>query len=145
MPASQHEHYPRERARRVRVAVALLVAFFLLSSGLTLQRAWDLKRATAREGDWVTRYHERFDLVKSMLPSQGVIPYVTDYSVGSDEGTIIPQYALAPRILDRDAVQRTQGIVLAVYSNPAFLPSPSAARLRLIADFGNGVKVFRVE
>ena len=145
MPASQHEHYSRERPRRVRVAVALLVAFFLCSSGLTLQRAWDLKRATPREGYWVTQYLERFDVVKPMLPPQGVIPYVTDYSVGSDQGTIIPQYALAPRLLDRDAVQRPQGIVLAVYSNPAFLPSASTARLRLIADFGNGVKVFRVE
>jgi hypothetical protein len=134
-----------ELALRVRVAVVLMVAFFLSSSGVVLQRAWDLKQKTAREGDWVTRYHQRFDAVKSMLPTHGVIPYLTDYSVGSDEGTIIPQYALAPRILDRDAVQRTHGTVLAVYSNPALLPSPSTAKLRLVADFGNGVKVFRVE
>jgi hypothetical protein len=131
--------------RATRVTMMVMLAWFLFSSYRILQRAWELKQTTPREGNWVVQYEQRFDSVKPMLPSRGVIPYLTDLPPGTDEGTLIPQYALAPRLLDRNAPQRTGEIVLANYSNPALLPSASTSRLRLVADFGNGVKAFRVE
>lgn len=98
---------------RVRVGVILLVLFALYSNLQLLTES--LKSGLAIGGnDEVSRYERRFDSVRRMLPSYGVIGYVGDARYNADgslngwamRNWYLAQYTLAPVVLSQTSGHR---------------------------------------
>jgi hypothetical protein len=93
----------------------------------------------------ITAQLARFDAIRAAAPENAVLGYVTDLSEGIAADAMFggAQYALAPRILQRNA---EQDLVLGNFAKPAdFAALGGSHGLRVDRDFGNGVVLYRRE
>jgi hypothetical protein len=106
---------------------------------------------TSQSGDLISGYEKRFTGLKQVLPRNGAVGFLSDvpapFLKGDDvrAGTLyLTQYALSPVV-----VYDTAQVPLVVgnfHSTPH--PSPEllkSLRLRPIANYGNGVALFKRE
>jgi hypothetical protein len=133
---------------RVVAGVLLVLLYVGASSGRWLRRTEAWPSAAAQ--DEISAYDHRFDGVKSLLPSRGVVGYVSDPlspEAAAQPGDttalrhfrryLLAQYALAPRLL----VESTRPEF--VIGNFARDIPPSDPGLQVVRDFGNGVVLYR--
>jgi hypothetical protein len=121
------------------IAVALLTVFAAMKSA-------DESAQQPADPYGVTAGQTRFAAALEMLPSGGVIGYISDMPLGENVGAIAymaAQYALAPRAVL--PVEKTAAEwVLGNFAHPRnFAERGAQAGFRLVRDFGNGVVVYR--
>src|SRR5262245_34437730 len=138
---------------RVRAGVILLVLFALYSN---FQLFTESLRSGLRGGtDEISNYERRFDGVRRMLPSSGVIGYVGD-APKNEDGSVngwamrnwyLAQYTLAPLVLSQ-----TSGHSVYLFNKNPDASDPQdleegdyivqeLVRGGKILNFGNGVKL----
>ncbi len=140
---------------RVKIGIILLVLFALFSN-LRLLTDWIQFDLSFVGQDEVTLYQKRFDEVKKVLPSTGVIGFVTSNrnmaltETSTDGGALrewyMTQYVLAPVI-----VSPTPGHDLILIndkpnsdgSDPDLVTTQITPGGPVVKDFGNGVKLVR--
>ena len=128
---------------RVWIGVLSVIVFALLSSGLALRRALDPPPWTIAQ-DEISRYEGRFHLLRSALPPEGVVGYISEpwrppLDLDWLKGFFLTQYALTPLVVE-DGVAPA----LVIGNFPAGLTSYSPdPTLALVRDFGDGVLLFR--
>jgi hypothetical protein len=126
MPASP------TRTIRTTAAAAILVFGSLLSSGRMIFR-------TPRPGHFdqdsiASRSDQRFAVLKTRLPAEGVVGYVGESSDSATPNYYLTQYALAPLIVDNST---DHPIVIGNF--PSSHASGVPRNLKLVDDLGNGV------
>jgi len=129
---------------RVRIGVLSVIVFALLSSGLALRRALD-PPPWAIAQDEISRYEDRFRLLRSALPPEAVVGYLSEpWRPPNDldwlKGFFLTQYALAP-VIAVDSI--APALVIANFRSAGperYAPDPT---LVLVRDFGDGVLLFR--
>lgn len=97
----------------------------------------------------ISRYEQRFEAAKRILPEYGVIGYRSDCNDITDinclAGFYLAQYAVSPVILDRSP---GHALILGNYSSadPTELESESNTDgMSLLMDSGNGIKLYRMD
>jgi hypothetical protein len=141
-------HSPRWARARIGLAAGLVLLYSAASGFGRARRALE-HRSLAQ--DEITAYEDRFQSLRHTLPSSGVVGYLGDPALGSDDGEeskqtallhfrryLLAQYALAPLLL----VENTDPeLVIGNFEpgTPARVP-PGFAVAR---DFGDGVVLFR--
>jgi hypothetical protein len=138
---------------RVRVGVILTILLALFSN-LQMLSTWALFDLSFVGNDEITLYEKRFDVVRGMLPPNGVVGYVGDplrLEDGSPNGVALrnwylAQYALAPVVLSSSQGHRLFVMNTSAPPNPAPLEKGSFTIQELgfgnkVLDFGNGVKL----
>jgi hypothetical protein len=136
----------RNYPARVRIGVLCIVVFALLSSGMTLGRALDSFLRTTGE-DEISHYEARLRLLKSALPSRGVIGYLSEPGlpplfIDWARGFSLTGYVLAPLIVVNNTAP---ALVIGNFRSPGpghTIPDPTLVPVR---DFGDGVLLFRHE
>jgi hypothetical protein len=139
-------------AVRMRIGLGLLLLFALGSSVRLLARAFDSFR-DLRRPDEITRYEGRFQELRSALPRQARVGYVSGpVSQGPADGDdgprlafkryLLTQYALVPVLVLPDV---RGPLVVGNFGASAGIDSVAARGLTLIRDFGDGVMLFRTE
>jgi hypothetical protein len=131
-------------ALRVTAGVILLLGFVCNGLGRIVADVCDGDDVVQREIDDCD--DTRFEGVKSLLPPHAVVGYLEDEGVwleGHESRFTLVQYALVPRLLVRGAGSEwTVGNFTDPTQPPPQLPGH---RLRLVRDFGNGVRLYRTE
>ena len=84
--------------------------------------------------DIAARSGERFSLLKTRLPVEGVVGYIGESGDSALPDYYVTQYALAPLIVDHSPEH-----ALVVGNFPSSQPSGISPDLRVVQDFGNGV------
>ena len=125
-------------AKRVRVALALLIFLALLSSR-------ELLRLTSHDqagGSEAVAYLRRFDEVKRILPARGVICYMPDphLNPSANKNYFLAQYALAPLVL---RTNRDCDLLLADFPGISPTTRLDDRDYLPVQDFGKGVALFR--
>lgn len=147
-----------DHTARGRVGVILAILFALYSN-LQMLSTWAQFDLSFVGNDEITLYEKRFDVVRGMLPPNGVVGYVGDplkLEDGSPNGAALrnwylAQYALAPVVLSTS--QGDHPLLIMDKSGPpdsAFVGNGGFAIQELgfgnkILDFGNGVKLLSNE
>ncbi len=95
----------------------------------------------------VSRYVQRFEAARRMLPKHGVIGYRSDCSDITNynclEGFYLAQYAVSPIILDRSP---KHALILGNYSDARTNQRESDDDdVNLLMDSGNGVKMYLLD
>lgn len=80
------------------------------------------------------RSDQRFSLVKTRLPAEGVIGYIGEMGDSAVPDYYLTQYALAPLVVDHST-----GHAIVIGNFPSSQPPEIPADLRVVQDFGNGV------
>ena len=120
----------------------MIVFFALLSNGIqffTNCKEFDAKYVG---GDGITAYEKRFDGVKSILPSAGIVGYISDGQPYNME-FFLTQYVLSPIIIDPN--QPREVVIGNFVNRAADFRTVTKMNLALRKDFGNGVKLFNLE
>ncbi len=137
----------RVRHLAAKTGIVLLILFALLSNlHWLLQAAFD---PDFPRSDRISQYEKRFEGLKKILPTHGVVGYLSDrqaQDIRFDNGTVefyLTQYALAPLIViyssEREFVIgnfRASGVAPEIFTDN---------NLMQLRDFGNGVMLFRHE
>jgi hypothetical protein len=129
---------------RVWIGVLSVIVFALWSSGLALRQALN-PPPWASAQDEISRYEARFHLLRSALPPEGVVGYLSEpwrppHDSDWLKGFFLTQYALAPLVVV-DGIAPALVIGNFRSAGPArYAPDPT---LVLVRDFGNGVLLFR--
>jgi len=123
---------------RMKCAILFFTICCLLSTIRILREAPNPAHITP--DDVSKKSDQRFAVVKSRLPANGVIGYIGEGGNSSTPDYYLTQYALAPLVLDRSP---HHAIVIGNFllSRPSDLPP----NLRLVEDFGSGVLLFAGE
>lgn len=122
-----------ERAR-ITLAIALIVLIVSLSGVRQLLRDWK----AFDPNDGITVFERRFDRIKRLLPSHGVVGYVTDAEPYNIE-FYLAQYSLAPLILDP---KQPHEVIIGNFANRAAHPATWQGRSLIVhTDFANGLKL----
>jgi len=121
------------------IAVAVLAVFAAMKSS-------DLSSQQAADPFGIASAQTRFAPALEMLPTSGVIGYLSDLPAGENAGSIAymaAQYAVAPRAIvpvEKSPVEWALGN----FARPGnFAERGAQAGFRLVHDFGNGVVVYR--
>ena len=141
--------HPRRFIRPILAGIgaALLIVSSLVSN-LQLLRDWSDFNLTSRGEDGITKFDERFDTVKTILPRGGVAGFITDRPDIVGE-YYLTQYSLAPLLLEPN---KSHEFVLSLYRSPDTDARPAQdyrvedlghGMQRL--DFGNGIRLYRNE
>ena len=146
-----------DHTARGRVGVILAILFALYSN-LQMLSTWAQCDLSFVGTDEVTLYEKRFDVVRAMLPANGVVGYVGDplkLEDGSPNGAALrnwylAQYALAPVVLSSSQGHRLFVMNTSAPPNPAPLGKGGFTVQELgfgnkLLDFGNGVKLMSNE
>jgi hypothetical protein len=123
---------------RVRAGLILLTLIALLSSR-------ELLRITSHGqagGSEAGAYLRRFDEVKKILPTRGVICYAPDPHVdpNTNKDYFLAQYALAPLVL---RTNRECDLLVANFPGQSPSVKLDSTDYLLVEDFGDGVALFR--
>ncbi|HEV2198728.1 MAG TPA: hypothetical protein VGR73_02830 [Bryobacteraceae bacterium] len=130
------------RAAIVSTAIVILAAAGLLS-------LYQVVDAQARQGDpyQIDTQLSRLQQAVAALPPRAQAGYVSDMDLSTARGLLAfnaARYALAPRLLTRDAMAADTGWVLGNFSQAVDYAGFGAQRgLTLAQDFGNGVVLYR--
>jgi hypothetical protein len=119
---------------RFRIASLVLVACSLLSTIRIVRDA--PTRANASEIS--KRSDERFSALKAELPQRGVVGYIGEAGTPALADYYLAQYALAPLVVDDSP---NHPLVVGNFPGPAS-DNASKPKLRLVRDFGDGVKLY---
>ena len=128
---------------RTRLAVFLLTAFAILSSGQLLYKS--LRSGIPQCGtDVVSLGEQRYAHLKSSLPCSGVVGYVADgrYFAENTLGSFcLAQYALAPLVVVRS--RDCEWVVGDFGADPSPTQLSADEGFVLVAEGSGGVKLFR--
>jgi hypothetical protein len=138
---------PRIVLSRRSIGVLLVILFSLYTSArLFLAQAWflDSLLKSGIQRDDITRYEERFDALRKLLPPSGAVGYTTSPEIRADWATFyyhyyLTQYTLAPLIVD-DSIRHELVIGNFPDSQPQSDVVPGLTR---VADCGSGILLFR--
>src|SRR5262249_53895820 len=124
---------------RAKLGMGLTVCFLLVSIFDQFSKDWKGFDQNQIGHDGITVYEKRFDPLRPVLPSQGVVGFVTDAEPYNLE-YYLTQYTLAPLLVDP---KQSHEIVIGNFANKASNPKLfSGAILDLRFDVGNGVKLY---
>jgi len=129
---------------RVRIGVLTVIVFALLSSGLALRHALDPPPWAIGESA-ISRYEARFRLVRSALPPEGMVGYVSEfpispYDMNFAHGFYLTEYVLAPMVV---VPSTAPALVIGNFRSGGAERSAAYPTLVLVRDFGEGVLLFR--
>jgi hypothetical protein len=131
---------------RALIGVAAAAVFGLIGAAGT----YDTLTTRGREfQDYyrIEAQHRRFAGVRGTLPPEGIVGYLSDLPVGSDEWQVNffgVQYALAPRLLAEESDgHKTDWVVGNFLKKPVLPEIEKAHNLKLVKEFGLGVYLFR--
>lgn len=136
--------------RGMKFGIALLIVYAVISCGAVLSEQYKVyTHFTRHSGDPISGYEKRFTGLKQVLPRKSAVGFLSDvpapFLKGDDvrAGTLyLTQYALSPVVVHDTA--QVPLVVGNFHSSPA--PSPELwknLRLRPIANYGNGVVLFK--
>ena len=95
----------------------------------------------------IEKQHERYAAVAATLPPDTVLGYISDMPFGEAAGSAEffgVQYALAPRLLVEDSDRHKQEWVVGSFrKKPDVAEIEKTRNLRLVRNFGTGVRLFR--
>ena len=129
-----------EYPARVRLAMLLVVFLSLISLGRLGQWTDFHFNGTGRDG--ITEYEQRFARLKEVFTSTGVVGYISD-AEPYDIGFFLAQYALTPVTIDP---KHQHPLMVGNFRDKAVdQGNPANGNLVLLRDFGNGVKLFRLD
>ena len=132
-----------------KIGIAAVILFALISN-------WNLVKQEGKFDpkqigrDNISLYDKRFDGLRKILPSHGIVGYIsdrpiTDYSKMADAALIaqyyLVQYAVAPVLVD-DSIERK--LVIGNFHQPN-VSLPKEKKFTVLKDFGNGVVLFETE
>lgn len=128
-----------------RIGITLLIASALLSNLQLFQQTATLNPELLGR-DKITLYEKRFEGLKKILPSHGVVGYISNkqaedirFDVTTAE-YYLTQYALSPVIV---AYSQEPQLVVGNFRDAAAAGKAVASRhFILLKDFGNGVMLF---
>jgi len=138
--------------RGMKFGIASLLVYAVISCGGVLSEQYKVyTQFTRHSGDPISGYEKRFTGVRQVLPQKGAVGFLCDvpapFLKGDDgrAGTLyLTQYVLSPVVVYDNAQYPL--VVGNFHSSPH--PSPELLkilRLRPIANFGNGVVLFKRE
>lgn len=136
----------------MKFGIASLLVYAVISCGGVLSEQYKVyTQFTRHSGDPISGYEKRFTGVRQVLPQKGAVGFLSDvpapFLKGDDgrAGTLyLTQYVLSPVVVYDNAQYPL--VVGNFHSSPH--PSPELLkilRLRPIANFGNGVVLFKRE
>ena len=136
----------------MKFGIASLLVYAVISCGAVLSEQYKVyTQFTRHSGDPISEYEKRFTGVRQILPQKGAVGFLSDipapFLKGDDgrAGTLyLTQYVLSPVVVYDNAQYPL--VVGNFHSSPH--PSPELLkilRLRPIANFGNGVVLFKRE
>lgn len=126
-----------DRLSQRRITVAMIFIFCsLLSSGRIFWNAHSPQELKKSSIDIAQHSDQRFAVVKTALPQQGVIGYMGGTGPLARGDYYLAEYALAPLVVD-DSLNHP--LVLANFPDS---PLPAPPRLQLVKNYGDGVAVF---
>jgi hypothetical protein len=127
---------------RVKTGIILMIALALFSNFRSLWE-WIQFDLSFMGQDDITKFEEKFEVVKSRLPKNGIIGFRTD-NPNDLAQYYKTQYALTPRVIARIPGQK---LVISLNSNELFGPggeemtvSSSGEDFKMY-DFHNGVRI----
>ena len=138
--------------RRIKFLIALLLVYAVISCGAVLWEQYKVyTRFTRHFGDPISEYEKRFTRLRQVLPQKGAVGFLSDVPAPFLKGDYVragtlylTQYALSPVV-----VHDTAQVPLVVGNfHSSLSPSPEllkSLRLRPIANYGNGVVLFKRE
>jgi hypothetical protein len=136
----------------MKFGIASLLVYAVISCGAMLSEQYNAyTRFTRHSGDPISEYEKRFTRLRQVLPRNGAVGFLSDdpapFLKGDyvRDGTLyLTQYALSPVV-----VYDTAQVPLVVGNfHSSSAPSPELwknLRLRPIANYGNGVVLFKRE
>ena len=136
----------------MKFGIASLLVYAVISCGGVLSEQYKVyTQFTRHSGDPISEYEKRFTGVRQILPQKGAVGFLSDvpapFLKGDDgrAGTLyLTQYVLSPVVVYDNAQYPL--VVGNFHSTPH--PSPELSkslRLRPIANYGNGVVLFKRE
>ena len=136
----------------MKFGIASLLVYAVISCGGVLSEQYKVyTQFTRHSGDPISGYEKRFTGLRQVLPGKGAVGFLSDvpapFLKGDDAriGTLyLTQYVLSPVVVYDNAQYPL--VVGNFHSSPH--PSPELLkilRLRPIANFGNGVVLFKRE
>ncbi|HYM74975.1 MAG TPA: hypothetical protein VE377_03270 [Candidatus Dormibacteraeota bacterium] len=120
---------------RIAAGVLLFVLCCLLSSFWMVHDAPNPLHLG--DDDVAARSDQRFTVMKSVLPSHGVVGYIGEPGNSGTADYYLAQYSLAPLVVDRSL---NHPLVIANF--PTSSASSLPQKLQLVRDFGNGVLLY---
>jgi hypothetical protein len=124
---------------RITLAIVLVVVIVSLSGVRQLLRDWKAFDPRQVGSDGITIFERRFDRLKGLLPSHGVVGYVTDAEPYNIE-FYLAQYSLSPLILDP---KQPHALIIGNFANRAAHPAKWQGRSLIVhTDLANGLKLF---
>lgn len=133
-------------SKRVITGIILLFLFAIFTNSKFLIQA--VKRMSKDIGsDWISSHEQRYAELRKLLPSRGVIGYVTDkkpeeifYSFRTLKEYYLTQYALSPVIVVNS--QEPKIIVSNFTASSSMAKFLNDRRFMLLKNFGDGVALF---
>lgn len=103
--------------------------------------------ASAPAQDGVSEFTSRFDELRQMLPSKGIIGYMSDPEIPAGDANAqaefhLTQYAVAPVIV---VASTDQPYVIGNFHSVVSTGSLKDRGLRLVREFGKGIALFENE
>jgi hypothetical protein len=124
---------------RIKVVITVFVVVALQANVKQCWKGMDLYKRMQGE-DKITSYISRFRVLKQVLPTCGVVGYITDDRLTA-KGFSLTQYALLPIVVEETTEHR---LVVGNFRSPSIDSALySEQKLELLNDFGNGVMLFR--
>ena len=128
-------------------AIILLILLSVIS--ITLLFKDTLASMPNRGKDPIAAYEERFSGLKSILPGQSIVGYITDltqeqlaYNSSYIAEYFLTQYALAPIIVDNNSDHQ---LIIGNFHHQPLPAELSGKGLRVVKDLENGVMLLRRE
>jgi hypothetical protein len=121
------------------MALVILILFIFYSQRVLIDHTFHFVFPRI-EMDEITLYEERFSELKKLLPSHGIVGYVSD----TDEGDLYKtQYVLAPVILTKTFDPH---LIVANFSRASAMPNLLYGKpYKIIKNFNNGVALLYIE
>jgi hypothetical protein len=124
---------------REKMALVILILFIFYSQRILIDHTFHFIFPRI-EKDEITLYEERFSELKKLLPSHGIVGYVSDTSEGD---LYKAQYVLAPVILNKFFGPR---LIVANFSRASAMPNLLYGKpFKIIKNFNNGVALLSIE
>lgn len=123
-----------------KIVVAVLFLYLIYAQLVLIRHVFHQLPLRRLGKDPGIQYEKRLDDLRPLLPSHGVVGYVSDTG---EEHFLRTQYVLAPVILIRTPGPR---FIVANYSNAALRPKLIYGKCyRIIKDFNNGVALLYMD
>ncbi len=131
------------RSHKAKIGILLIILSALMSNLFMSWKEIEQFRNSPKEDD-ITAYEKRFKNIKTLLPPQGVVGYITDLTDQSAQWYkeyFLTQYVLSPVIVTNET---SRHLVIGNFHKPInWHRLFSDTHLVLLREFGGGVILFR--